>query len=480
MTNVETEPSPLPPPSSAPVEPTERRWARSDDRVVFGVAGGLARALAIEPLFVRVGFVVMALFSGVGILLYLAGLLLLADSPISRPPSMIRRVIGCIVVLISARWLLGGDAHLPGAGWVVAIGLLGIAVALWRGRGPVEATLPPPTLATQTADSGGSTAERWSSWTAQRRQRPRPPRSVLGLLTIGAASVLGAIVWLFNDGAGNRGTLAFGWATIVLGIGLLVGTVAGRARWLIIPALATAAAAVLAAGLNFAGVGLTDHAGGRSLYLGPGSTVAALYRTGVGDVDLWLADYPNDVTTSVEVGAGDVTIVVPDGARVQIDARVGIGTIDALGSTRSGYRRILSLDTDQGNQVIKLRLRVGAGSIEVRRGNGVTDPFLKPPQFLPDIPPLQFFGDGSVLFSDGSVDFGDGRRIEADGTYQIPIVEQRGDGSVRLDNGAIIQLDGTVVSPGGFVIHRLSVRPPVETLPAASTTYLPVTTEVQP
>ena len=67
MTNLETEPSPLPPPRPAPLEPTERRWARSDDRVVFGVAGGLARALAIEPLLVRIAFGVLALFSGIGV-----------------------------------------------------------------------------------------------------------------------------------------------------------------------------------------------------------------------------------------------------------------------------------------------------------------------------------------------------------------------------------------------------------------------------
>lgn len=429
---------------------------------MLGVAGGLARALAIEPLLVRIGFVVLALFSGVGILVYLATLLLLADSPSSRPPSMIRRVIGCVVVLICARWLFGGDARLPGAGWVVAIGLLGVAAALWRGRSPVEATFSPPPVATLTADAGGSTTDRWSSWTAQRGARPRPPRSVLGLLTIGAAAVIGALAWLSNDGAGNRGTLAFGWATVVLGAGLLVGTVAGRARWLIVPALAAAAAAVLAAGLSFAGVGLTDRAGSRDLYFGPGSTVDAEYRTGVGDVDLWLADYPNDVTTSVEVGVGDLTILVPDGARVQVEGRVGIGTIDALGTTRSGYRRTLSLDTEQGSQSITLSLAVGAGSIEIRRASpGDRLPALiAVPTIFPDMPVVQRYGDGTVLFSDGSIDFGDGRRIEADGTYQVPIVEQRTDGSVQLDNGAVIRADGTVVTPGGFVVAG-----PVDVLP---------------
>ena len=48
MTNLETEPAPLPPPT--PLSPPhENRWARSADRVVLGVAGGLGRALALEP-----------------------------------------------------------------------------------------------------------------------------------------------------------------------------------------------------------------------------------------------------------------------------------------------------------------------------------------------------------------------------------------------------------------------------------------------
>jgi phage shock protein PspC (stress-responsive transcriptional regulator) len=479
MTNIETEPSPLPPPSPAPIEPTERRWARSDDRVVLGVAGGLARALAVEPLLVRIAFVVMALFSGVGVVLYLAGLAMLADSPTSPPPSMIRRIIGAVAVLAAARWLFAGDAHLPAGGWVVALGLLGIAVALWRGRGPVNTGFPPPVVETA-ADHGGSTGDRWTEWTAQRQQRPRPPRSALGLLTMGAAAVVGATVWLSNHGVSNRSTLTFGWATLVLGAGLVVGTVAGRARWLIVPAMATTAAAVIASALSFAGVGLNHATGGHSAYIAPGSTVAGKYRTGIGDFDLWLADVPNDVATTVEVGMGKLTVTVPDDARIQIDSRVGIGTIDALGSSVSGYRRTLNLDTKQGSHLIKLTLRAGTGSIEVRRSSdGVGKPFFPVPvptifSTAPaDVAVLQMFGDGTVLFADGSINFNDGGRIEADGTYQIPIVEQRTDGSVQLENGATVRADGTVVSPGGFVIHR-NARPP-STSPVTTTAAIPVT-----
>jgi hypothetical protein len=114
--------------------------------------------------------------------------------------------------------------------------------------------------------------------------------------------------------------------------------------------------------------------------------------------------------------------------------------------------------------VIKLNLRVGVGHLEVRHGSffeGAPETVV-PTSLVSDVPALQNFGDGTVLFADGSIDFGDGRRIEANGSYSITIVEQNPDGSVKLDNGAEIRADGTVVTPGGFVIPR-HATPPVTT-----------------
>ena len=435
---------------------------------MLGVAGGLGRALAIEPLFVRIAFVVLTLFSGVGILLYVAALALLADSPTSRPPSVPRRVVGAAAALLAARWLFSGDASLPDPGWVVAIGLLGAAVALWRGRTPTDLRPPVPPGDAVATPAAESTDDRWNSWSTQRRDRPRPPRSALGLWTMGAATVVGSLVWLLADNSDNRGAYAFGWATVILGAGLLIGTVVGRARWLILPAIATASAAVVASAIGFTGVGLDARTGSRTEFIGAGSTVAQKYRTSFGSFELILADYPSDVTTEIDVAVGDLTVVVPDNARVQIDARVGIGAIDALGSSRSGYRRTLTLNPANGNpangdgRLINLKLRAGVGHIEVRRSTVFDEvPPITAPKFFPDIPIIRAFGDGTVLFSDGSIDFGDGGRIEADGSFRIAIVEQRPDGSVQLDNGAIIRADGSVVTPGGFVIARPGGPPAV-------------------
>jgi phage shock protein PspC (stress-responsive transcriptional regulator) len=49
------------------------------DRMVAGVAAGLARYLGVDVMIVRIAFVVLTVFSGAGIPLYLAGLLLIPD-----------------------------------------------------------------------------------------------------------------------------------------------------------------------------------------------------------------------------------------------------------------------------------------------------------------------------------------------------------------------------------------------------------------
>src|SRR4029079_15100200 len=122
------------------------------------------------------------------------------------------------------------------------------------------------------------------------------------------------------------------------------------------------------------------------------------------------------------------------------------------------------------------------GSIEVRRGPffggppGVVVGPTELPQITPaapDIAAAKYFGDGTVLFKDGSIDFGDGRRIEADGSYQVPIVQQLPDGSVQLDNGAIVKADGTVVTPG-----RCGIPHQVATVSTVPTTALPQPTAV--
>ena len=60
--------NPTPSPTSRP-NPLTRS---TTDRKISGVSGGLAAYFGVDPLLVRIGFVVTALFSGAGLLAYLA------------------------------------------------------------------------------------------------------------------------------------------------------------------------------------------------------------------------------------------------------------------------------------------------------------------------------------------------------------------------------------------------------------------------
>jgi phage shock protein C len=74
-----------------------KRLLRSrSDRMVAGVAGGLAAVFNIDPLLVRLGFVALALFNGFGIMVYLVLWLLTPneDSVIVDAREQVRENVG--------------------------------------------------------------------------------------------------------------------------------------------------------------------------------------------------------------------------------------------------------------------------------------------------------------------------------------------------------------------------------------------------
>src|SRR5688572_1417731 len=110
--------------STEPTEPTEpdppvRRLTRSQsDRVIAGVAGGIARYFNVDPVIVRIAAIALAFFGGAGILLYLAALLLVPNEGESgvEPPERNRAlvVLGVIVLIVLAGPLIFGPALLFG------------------------------------------------------------------------------------------------------------------------------------------------------------------------------------------------------------------------------------------------------------------------------------------------------------------------------------------------------------------------------
>ena len=79
--------------SSLPPPPERPRLRRNvDDKMVAGVAAGLARHFDVDVSLVRLGFVALALFGGSGLLLYLVAWLVVPSDdvlgPTPPPPSV--------------------------------------------------------------------------------------------------------------------------------------------------------------------------------------------------------------------------------------------------------------------------------------------------------------------------------------------------------------------------------------------------------
>ncbi len=120
----------------APSPPRVLRRSR-EDRVIAGVCGGLGRYLGIDPVLLRIAFVVLALAGGGGVLLYLVSWVLIpnerpGESLGDRPPSgadTLRLVIGGLLVVVGALMLL--EMSVPRIGrylWPLALIAIGVAV----------------------------------------------------------------------------------------------------------------------------------------------------------------------------------------------------------------------------------------------------------------------------------------------------------------------------------------------------------------
>ena len=94
-------------------QPTAPRLLRrrGDDRVLGGVASGLADYFNVDPLLVRIGFVGLMVFNGLGLGLYLLAWLLVPTDTDNQ--SVVQRIIGRI-----------------GAAGALVLGLVALAVIL--------------------------------------------------------------------------------------------------------------------------------------------------------------------------------------------------------------------------------------------------------------------------------------------------------------------------------------------------------------
>jgi hypothetical protein len=161
----------------------------------------------------------------------------------------------------------------------------------------------------------------------------------------------------------------------VIGLGLLVGTWVGRARWLIPIGIALC----IAVGSAWAAVeaGHWSRSGVGQLSYSP-ATVADVkdsYSRSVGEVDLDLSDVDfegRDVEVTVRVDLGSLVVSLPPDVDVVVDATVDLGSADVLGEQWDGLgngpRTITDLGRDgTGGGRLHINASVGVGSLEIDR-----------------------------------------------------------------------------------------------------------------
>lgn len=370
-------------------ETTTRPLRRSStDKIVGGVAGGLARYLGVDPAIVRIVLALTMFLGGIGFVAYVLAWILLpvdsADDPAQhgRPPSSDGlRILGAVLVFVAAASVLddawwAGELLLP-----VAL----IAVGGWlifrpdRGRTDDQPDAP----------GGGDPDDRFehapqheiavgSPGPAQQHPAdvsappPAPKGFPTARATAGVMALTGGGLWLAaSNGADISLEAALVIVLAICGAGLVVGSVVGRARPLIALAVPLMFAVVAASAID---VPLEGGVGDRAYTPADSSELEDEYRLGMGEMVLDLRDLDLDALrgtrTEIEasVGMGSLQVLVPRDLTVQGSARAQVGDVDVRGESQSGTsaEQQIRIAGEEGAGVLELDLRVGVGEVRVR------------------------------------------------------------------------------------------------------------------
>ncbi len=359
-------------------------------RKIAGVAAAIGRRYSIDPILLRVGFVVTTIFGGVGILIYLLGWLLLPEegdsasgaeallgqgrSSMSKPLSIVLAI--ALIPASSAIFTERLSAVLSLAAIAAGLFLLhrhraGIAppstFAMAGGPAPtgmsasvgapggtatgVQDTVrgygPEPGMATPPAwDPLGVAPFAWDlPEPAPAEPSPPPPAErrrrspvtgvtlAVALMAAGAATILA----MTTTAVGPLEVAAFTLA--VIGIGLVVGSFVRGGRGLIAVAiplgLVTYGLAVVPVD-HFGAYGVGD----RTWNVRSAAELQPTYRLSAGNASLDLRDLnladSDEVRTSVQLGAGELNVLLPRNADVRVHCEASVGEVNCLGTTVNG------------------------------------------------------------------------------------------------------------------------------------------------
>jgi signal transduction histidine kinase len=128
------------------------------ERMLAGVAGGIAKSVGLNPVYVRAAFVSLSLAGGVGLILYIVLALVIPDRPPDdmehiTPPATRRRLIGMAMMFVAVMLVLQMiGLWLGTVVWPTTLVVFGLAMAIDTSGINYERSLQ------------GATAGRRSSW----------------------------------------------------------------------------------------------------------------------------------------------------------------------------------------------------------------------------------------------------------------------------------------------------------------------------
>ena len=339
-----------------------------DDRKVAGVAGGLARHLDVDPLILRVAFVVLAFFGGAGLLLYGACWLLVPEDGSDEAAITLddrSRTLALLAVGVLAAFALLGDSW--GVFWFPwPLAIIALVVLLFVTRKDRRSATPPP------GSGGGAVATSGDAASYQPPARyvaPRDPRRrgpILFWFTLALIALAIGILGIVDVAGVAVADAAYpALAVGITGLMLLVGSFYGRAGGLILVGLL--------ATLPMAGLTVFGQWEGERIRETPATAaeVESSYEFGAGELVLDLTEV-DDVEAldgrqiSVEGGAGRIELLVPEDMDVRVTGRVdGPGAITLFGEQEGGIETSSRGLHDAGADAPRLTIDADLGVGEI-------------------------------------------------------------------------------------------------------------------
>ncbi|MFC7494299.1 MULTISPECIES: PspC domain-containing protein [unclassified Nocardioides] len=406
----EAPPPPQPGPAGGPRVSHEEmrnlgRLRRSiTDRKVAGVAGGLGRHLDVDPLVLRVAFVVLVFFGGAGLILYGACWLLVPEDGSDRAPFNLdekSRTVALVVVGAIAALALVGDSW--GAFWFPWPLAIVALVALWlltrnspsqqQGPAPTSYAAPyaPTGAPTQTnpydvpatsSFAGPATGPALDPTYAPApppyvppaapityRPNPRKRGPILFWFTLALIVLAEGVLGIVDLAGGNVADPAYpALAVAISGVMLLVGAFYGRAGGIILLGLLST--------IGLVGATAASEWDGDQVTVRPttAASVDTRYWLGAGEqvIDLRGVTDLEELDgrlLDVEGGMGRIEVIIPRDLAATVTADIdGPGQIDLFGEGRGGID--VSFSTSQGSPTdpeIIIRTQLGVGQIEVNQ-----------------------------------------------------------------------------------------------------------------